>query len=77
MKMTSRGKNKDLLDAINNAPARPDTNNSDFWKDVDFQSYLNPVGRERILQEAANLKKAGWQVTTSRHIEDKALITQT
>ena len=60
-------KHPTLLELIAKAPVTPETNNTDFWKDPNFQSYLNPVGRQRILQEIEELKKDGWQVKTSRH----------
>ena len=67
-------KNTDLLNAINKAPARPAIKKTDFWTDKDFQFYLNPVGRERITQEIEGLRKAGWQVKTSRSKQDQVLI---
>lgn len=63
-----------LLSEIGKTALCPDTKESDYWKDVDFQFYLNPVGRERIKTELANLKKTGWQVTAARHPKDKLLI---
>ena len=69
-------KHPKLLDAIRNAPVNPEANKMDFWKDRDFQSYLNPVGRQRILQEIEELKKAGWQVKTSRHKHNGMLILE-
>jgi hypothetical protein len=67
-------KHSELLEAIANTPISPETRNTDFWKDQDFQSYLNPIGRQRILREVDELKKAGWIVKTSRHKHNGMLI---
>jgi len=67
-------KNRDLLIAIDKAPAKPATRKTDFWTDRNFQFYLNPVGRERITQEIEGLRNAGWQVRTSRSKQNQALI---
>ncbi|MHC4728285.1 MAG: hypothetical protein ACYS17_13775 [Planctomycetota bacterium] len=67
-------KSRDLLNAINKAPAKPAIKKTNFWIDKDFQFYLNPVGRERIIQEIEGLRKAGWQVKTSRSKQNQVLI---
>jgi hypothetical protein len=67
-------KDKRLLDAIKKAPVRLDLKPISYWLDKDFQSYLNPIGRDRIKQEVENLGKIGWDVTTARRKHDKALL---
>lgn len=67
-------KNKQLFEAINSAPARIEVKNTEFWMDRDFQSYLNPIGRERIQKEIVMLKQLGWEVGTVRRKEDKMLM---
>ena len=69
-----RSKSKKLLEAISKAPIRPEINNADFWNNRDFQSYLNPIGRQRALREIEDLKKSGWQIRTSRRKQDDMLI---
>lgn len=67
-------KSRKLLDAIVTAPTIPDLKSTDFWSDRDFQSYLNPVGRDRIKQEIDGLRKHGWQVQISRRKLDNLLV---
>jgi proteasome lid subunit RPN8/RPN11 len=67
-------KDKRLLAAIANAAVTPDTTAADYWSDKNFQSYLNPIGRERINREIEQLKQAGWLVKTSRNRHNKLLI---
>jgi len=69
-------KNPVFIQALNKAPIRPPAKHSDYWADNNFQSYLNPVGRERIKKEVENLRLDGWQVTTGRHPQDKVLILE-
>jgi len=70
-------KDEGLLDAISKAPVRPETKTTGFWSDADFQSYLNPVGRKRIIGEIAAMKDAGWAVKVARHKQDKSLLLNT
>jgi proteasome lid subunit RPN8/RPN11 len=72
-KLVSR-KNKYLLEVIEKAPTTIEVRNTEFWADRDFQSYLNPIGRERIKEEIAMLKQFGWEVEMVRRKEDKILI---
>jgi proteasome lid subunit RPN8/RPN11 len=68
------GRSKELLDAIGRAPIRPDLKPTDYWTDKDFQSYLNPIGRERINDEVQNLRKKGWAVKVGRRTSDHSLV---
>lgn len=60
------GKSKRIMEVISKAPNRPSTKLTDYWKDKNFQSYLNPVGRDRIKQDIERLRKAHWQVNIGR-----------
>jgi len=63
-----------LLDAMKKAPRRPDLKPTDYWRDKDFQSYLNPLGRDRINREIRQLREAGWNVETGRRTVDQSLV---
>lgn len=63
---------KTLQEAINRCEAVLETKKSTFWDDPGFMFYLNPVGRERIIQERNQLKEAGWQIVTGQRKQDKA-----
>lgn len=64
---------KRLLDAISKAPVRTDTVLNNYWTDKNFQSYLNPIGRERINQDIEKLQGLGWQIQTVRLKQEKTL----
>jgi len=68
------GSNKELLKAVREAPQKPETQNIEFWKNPDFQFYLNPIGRDRIVREVRALKQAGWSVTTTRRKSDRVML---
>jgi proteasome lid subunit RPN8/RPN11 len=63
-----------LLDALQKAPRRPNLKQTDYWRDEDFQSYLNPIGRDRINQEVQRLREAGWKVEMGRRTSDQLLV---
>jgi proteasome lid subunit RPN8/RPN11 len=65
--------NAALKAALKQAAARPGTRDLDYWRDKDFQFYLNPVGRARIREEIAECRDRGWNVSTSRTPKDQVL----
>lgn len=67
-------KNKTLLEIISKSPGRPGTKLTDYWEDKDFQSYLNPIGRDRIKLEVEKLKAADWQVKIGRQRHNNLLV---
>lgn len=67
-------KNEQLLNAVRKAPVVPETRPSNYWTEIDFQFYLNPIGRVRIKQELENLRKAGWEVEVNRSKHNQLLI---
>lgn len=62
--------------ALAGAPVLPDTDEGGFWEEASFQFYANPVGRQRIRQELAALRKAGWVVTTTRPRGQRGLVVE-
>jgi len=63
-----------LREALKKAPRRPDLKPTDYWRDKDFQSYFNPIGRDRINREVRHLRAAGWRVETGRRTLDQSLV---
>ncbi len=61
-----KSNDENLLAVINAMPGRPEINNAEFWRNEDFQFYLNYIGRKRIRDEIRQLKNAGWNVVTMR-----------
>lgn len=70
------GSSKELLKAVREAPQKPETQDTEFWKNPDFQFYLNPIGRDRIVREVRALKQAGWTVITTRRKCDKVMLLE-
>ncbi len=68
------GSNKELLKAISDAPQKTEICETEFWKNPDFQFYLNPIGHDRIVREVNSLKQAGWQIITTRRKSDQVMI---
>ncbi|QDT42559.1 hypothetical protein Pan241w_26440 [Gimesia alba] len=60
--------------ALKDAPVFPEQSINGFWEDTQFQFYHNSVGRERIRNELATLRKQGWKVQTIRKAKTKKLI---
>ncbi len=69
-----RSNNKELLDAIRQAPVKADTVLTNYWTDENFQAYLNPIGRERIKRDIEKLKDSGWQVQTALLKQENLLV---
>lgn len=63
-----------IQEALRKAPCQPEVCSEGYWDRDDFVFYQNPVGRKRITQELAQLKQAGWSVTTSRRKQDRLLM---
>ena len=66
-------RNAALKAALKQAAVRPGTRDLDYWRDKDFQFYLNPIGRARIRDEIAECRGRGWDVSTSRTPKDQIL----
>ena len=65
---------RQLRQILRIAPHRPDIQTGGFWMNGAFQSYLNPIGRDRIKTEIAALKAMGWDVTTGRRPHDHTMV---
>lgn len=63
--------------AIQSVPHKPEVRDTDFWNDPKFQSYKNPIGRERICRDIEQLEHHGWHTLTCRNKVNDTLILQT
>jgi hypothetical protein len=57
----------EIQKAIQSVPNKPEVKDTNFWNDFEFQSYKNPVGRQRICQDIEQLKQHGWNILTCRN----------
>jgi len=63
-----------VAEALAQEPETIPVNSSDMWADPGFLSYLTPSGRARINAEVAELREAGFRVTTLRRKGDHRLL---
>lgn len=65
-----------ITDALAQEPSPAPIAEKDFWKDLDFNFYLTPVGHDRIQDEIAELRAAGFRVTSLRRKRDGRLLLE-
>ncbi len=68
------GADQQFQDAMKKAPRQPSLKATDYWHDRNFQSYLNPIGRDRINCEIHRLREANWRVQIGRRTLDQSLV---